>query len=147
MDTSVIFGKLVMCLLSDLPEYVPEKSYSFCKSSVTFSLRIKLDPHVSGHVQIKLTDGIPMPLHEQAISILSFRTISVILVSGYLLLGLATTQDIFWKFGGIWSEGLIIFRSEALGTRVDNHHSVHVGGNKRPFFRLLIQIQKYNTLV
>lgn len=80
-----------------------------------------------------------MPLHEQALSVLSFRAVGVILVSSCLLLGLVTTQNIFWKFGRIWSQGLAVLRSEAFGTRVDNHYTVHVRGNRRPFFRAYLK--------
>lgn len=71
-----------------------------------------------------------MPLHEQAISILSFRTIGIILVSSDLLSSLVTTQNIFWKFSRIRTKGFAIFRSKTLGSCIDNYHPIHVGGSK-----------------
>lgn len=72
-----------------------------------------------------------MPLHEQAVSILPFCTIGVLLVSSDLLSGLVTTQNIFRKFSGIWTESLTVFCFETFGSCVDNYYIIYVRGNKQ----------------
>lgn len=72
-----------------------------------------------------------MPLHEQAISILPFCTIGVLLVSSDLLFGLVTTENIFRKFSGIWTKSLAVFCFETLGSCVDNYYTIYVGGNEQ----------------
>lgn len=72
-----------------------------------------------------------MPLHEQAVSILPFCTIGVILVFSDLLSRLATTQNIFRKFSGIWAESLAVFCLETLGSCIDNYYTIYVRGNEQ----------------
>lgn len=88
---------------------------------------------VSGDVQIKSADGVSMPLHEQAVSVLSLCAIGVVLVSGHLLSGVATTQNILRQFSGVRAKGLALLCAETAGSRFDHHHTVHVGGNKKRF--------------
>lgn len=85
-----------------------------------------------------------MPLHEQAISILSFRTVGIVLVSSDLLSSLVTTQNIFWKSSGIRTEGLAVFCSKTFRSRIDNYHTIYVGGNKRLLdWREIVYIQNW----
>ncbi|KMQ93180.1 cas1 domain-containing protein 1 [Lasius niger] len=72
------------------------------------------------------TGDVSLVRFARAISILPFCTIGVILVSSDLFSGLATTQNIFRKFSGIWTESLAVFCFETAGSCVDNYYTIYV---------------------